>query len=70
MALDPAELIAEVPARLGLENPSVLTRGGQKIVLAGELAGAPAVAKIVLVRQALRKTLGVPLFQEQLMPNR
>jgi serine/threonine protein kinase len=47
--LDPAELIAEVPARLGLENPSVLTRGGQKIVLAGELAGAPAVAKIVLV---------------------
>lgn len=42
-------IIDEVPASLGLDNPSVLTSGGQKIVLAGDLAGAPAVAKIVIV---------------------
>lgn len=47
--LNPREIVDEVPARLGLENPSVLTSGGQKTVLAGELAGAPAVAKIVFV---------------------
>ncbi|WP_172405584.1 serine/threonine-protein kinase [Mycobacterium paraense] len=47
--MEPQEIIDEVPARLGLDNPSVLTAGGQKIVLAGELAGAPAVAKVVLV---------------------
>ncbi|MBY4039917.1 serine/threonine protein kinase [Rhodococcus fascians] len=43
------ELIAEVADRLGLEDAQPLTQGGQKIVLSGVLAGAPAVAKIVLV---------------------
>jgi len=38
-----------VPERLGLDNAAVLTSGGQKIVLTGELGGAKAVAKIVLV---------------------
>lgn len=42
-------IIDDVPGRLGLDNATVLTSGGQKIVLAGELAGAPAVAKIVLI---------------------
>lgn len=43
------ELITEVSNRLGLEDATPLTRGAQKIVLKGLLAGAPAVAKIVLV---------------------
>lgn len=43
------EVVVEVPGRLGLDNAAVLTSGGQKIVLTGELAGAKAVAKIVLV---------------------
>lgn len=47
MSID--ELIADVADRLGLEAAAPLTQGGQKIVLAGTLAGAPAVAKIVLV---------------------
>ncbi|WP_422745369.1 serine/threonine-protein kinase [Mycobacterium sp. WMMD1722] len=48
-AQDIQRIIDDVPGRLGLDNATVLTSGGQKIVLAGELAGAPAVAKIVLV---------------------
>lgn len=47
MQLD--ELITEVSDRLGLEEATPLTQGAQKIVLRGLLAGAPAVAKIVLV---------------------
>ncbi len=43
------QIIDDAPALLGLDNASVLTSGGQKIVLTGELAGAPAVAKIVIV---------------------
>jgi serine/threonine-protein kinase len=46
---DIQRIIDDVPARLGLNNATVLTSGGQKIVLAGELAGAAAVAKIVIV---------------------
>lgn len=48
-AQDIQKIIDEVPARLGLDNFSVFAKGGQKIVLGGELSGAPAVAKIVLI---------------------
>lgn len=47
--MTPAELIAEVSAALGFEDPRPLTTGGQKIVLTGTLSGAPAVAKVVLI---------------------
>ncbi|OHU77921.1 serine/threonine protein kinase [Mycobacteroides chelonae] len=43
------ELITDAADRLGLEDVKPLTTGGQKIVLSGTLAGAPAVAKIVIV---------------------
>lgn len=43
------QLIADVSAALGFENPQPLTQGGQKLVLKGTLSGAPAVAKIVLL---------------------
>lgn len=42
-------VLDEVVAALGLDNVSILTRGGQKIVLQATLAGVPAIAKVVLI---------------------
>lgn len=47
MELDLDEVIVELSARLGFENATPLTRGGQKIVLSGVLGGTAAVAKVV-----------------------
>ncbi|ROQ04927.1 MULTISPECIES: protein kinase domain-containing protein [unclassified Curtobacterium] len=43
------DLLDAVTTALGLEDPAILTRGGQKVVLTATLAGSPAIAKIVPV---------------------
>lgn len=42
-------LVAEVADSLGLKGARPIAQGGQKLVLAGVLAGSPAVAKVILV---------------------
>lgn len=43
------DLLQDVAAALGLEDVAVMTQGGQKLVLTATLAGAPAIAKVVLI---------------------
>lgn len=50
MVMTAAELVDAVASALGVDNAVPMTQGGQKIVLSANLAGTPAIVKVVQVQ--------------------